>query len=210
VLATMKDGIRLRWRFDRLFPAWTLDLKSLGDWRGRDLRYAVGDAMAKGGMDMQRAFYDDGRRIMYEFIRNGQIFGAVTSREQAWLEQLPDLAPDFDFMWLFYQKPDAKGHAPVILPVLDDGPRREPHVDEPILSELHRAGKAKVANALALYRQCLARFGKDKPWSRVEPLHYADAQRYGPENPTIVLPSWITQVEPPTDEAAWNGEEEEA
>jgi len=60
VFATV-NGIRRRWRFDRMFPALTMDLKSLGNWGGRPLTYEVGEVLARNGWDIQRADYHEGR-----------------------------------------------------------------------------------------------------------------------------------------------------
>jgi hypothetical protein len=199
VFWTAPDGVRYRWKFDRLFPQFSMDLKSLGAWSGRPLAWAVGDVIAKRGYDIQRAWYHYGREVMYNLIREGRIFGG-TDRQAEWLSLWPDAYPEFDWVWLFYQKPDPAGRAPVILPIYDDGPRLVGDVF--VKSDLHIYGERKALRALATYRRCMATFGPDEPWSRVEPLHYTDETC----DPVIHFPHWI-QADEPTEADAYSPEE---
>lgn len=187
VLRTGRDGIRRRWRFDRLFPAFTMDLKSLGNWSGRPLKFAIGDHVARYGYDIQRADYDDGRAALNEFVRDGfQVYGG-TPEQRDWLRQLVDMTADasWDWVWLFYQKPDPAGRAPVLFPLYDDTE-----------SDLVQYGRAKAARALQFYKDCLGKFGLETPWSHVEPTHYAAEGR----QPNVSFPHWIATSDP--DDAA--------
>lgn len=190
------DGIRRRWRIDRMFPRIDIDLKSMGNWGGRPLEYETGDLIAKYRYDLQREDYYDGRRAAYEHIRAGRIYGG-TPEQRAWLRRFPDEFPDWDWTWVFYQKPDmVAGRAPIVLPVWDDswdvvGGERVP-------GAMRARGARKKAKALALYRRAVAEFGLDKPWATVLPLHYTD-DRF---SPSIRFPAWIEEDEP-TEEGAY-------
>lgn len=182
IFHTMANGIRRRWRIDRMFPAFDLDLKTLGDWRGRPLPWATGDIIANRGYDIQRADYKVGRAAAYEYIRAGHLYGGTLEQRQ-WLETWPDLYPTWDWKWLFYQKPDAvKGHAPVLFPVHDDND-----------SDRERTGLVKAQKALQRFMTYRDRWGMEKPWARVEPLHYTDPN-YDPKR-AIQFPHHIDNVE---------------
>jgi hypothetical protein len=185
ILHTQPDGVRRRWRLDRMFPRFDVDLKSLGNWAGRPLDWAVGDIIAKYGYDIQRADYFDGRRMAYEYIRAGKLFGG-TPEQRSWLRRYPDEFPAWDWVWLFYQKPEAAGRAPVIFPVWDDS-----YDTQGGPGALRRYGANKKRKALEFYRDAVAEFGLDRPWARVEVVHYTDADL----SPAIKLPAWIAEEE---------------
>lgn len=205
ILKTFPDGIRRRWRIDRMFPAFDVDLKSLGNWSGRPLPHEVGEVIARNGHDIQRADYFEGRLTAYDFIRDGfQVYGGSLEQRQ-WLGRFPDEFPDFDWAWIYYQKPDPKGLAPVIFPVMDvTFHEAENGSGDPVPSDLMIHGSHKKLEALNLYRRCVAEFGLDRPWARVDPLHYTDETR----EPRIFLPSYIANQRP-TEEAAYPTPEEE-
>jgi hypothetical protein len=192
VLKTLPDGTRRRWRFDRLYPNFTLDLKTLGNWSGRPLRFAVGDHIGKGGYDIQMADYHVGRRVLYDFVGDGfQVFGGDIE-ERAWLKRIVEMNDAWDWVWLFYQKPEPTGRAPVLFPVYDD-----------FGTGLHPGGAAKAMKALAFYRERVTEFGLLKPWTSVEPLHYTpDSVGSNSKLPTITLPHWLGEEEP-SDPAAY-------
>jgi hypothetical protein len=83
------------------------------------------------------------------------------------------------FTWIFYQKPSPAGSAPVLFPVMDRW--RGPY---------HRSGYRKRHIALEVYRDCMARFGPDKPWGRVEPIHLTEEQS---DHPYIKLNPFIAE-----------------
>jgi hypothetical protein len=194
VLCTV-DGIRRRWRFDRMFPAFDLDLKSLGNWTGRPLPYAVGDQLARLGWHIQRADYWEGRRLAYAMIK---AYGMAcvcggTLEQRRWLVSWPDAFPVWDWVWLAYQKPAESGRAPVIFPIWDDsfaGPERP--------SALRAIGRHQLNDAIAFYREAVATFGLERPWAHVEEIHYADPGI----SPCITLPHWIGE-DTPTEEGAY-------
>jgi hypothetical protein len=171
VLWTDPQGRRRRGRLDRLWPKFTLDLKSLrGHWNGRELAVTADDMIKKHGYDIQRADHHEARRYLYAFVQMGMenVHGG-TAEQRAWLATFPDAAPRWDYVWLFYQKPDmAAGDAPVIFPVWDD------HA-----SAYHVHGLRKQQRALDFYTAQVDRFGLEKPWSRVMGIHYT-SESYEP------------------------------
>lgn len=198
IFATV-NGVRRRWRIDRMFPAFDMDLKSLGNWSGRPLPWAVGDTIARSGWDIQRADYFNGRAIAYQFLREGKLFGGSPAQRK-WISSFPDKFPRYDWVWLVYQKPDfAAGRAPVIFPVWDDSwaPRVPGEPERP--GDLRGFGQFKIDKALAFYKHAVATYGFDVPWAHVEETHYTDET-----NPRVFLPHWI-QEDAPTDEAAYAG-----
>lgn len=162
---TDESGIRHRARFDLLLPPSTDDLKTMGNWEGRDLDKAVDDHIKRNGLDVQCADYQVARRAMMHMIREseGACIHGGTEEEADHLYAMAhfDQTAKPSFNWIFYQKPTAGGLAPVLFPLVEKwgGP-------------YHRAGFRKRAAALATYRDGLERFGLDRPWGRIEPVHY--------------------------------------
>ena len=198
IFATI-NGVRRRWRIDRMLPTVDVDLKSLGSWRGRPLPYETGEVLARRGWDLQRADYHIGRTTAYEHIRAGRIFGG-TIEQRRYLQTFPDAYPIWDWCWLVFQKPDPKGQAPILFPIWDDSflPRDPYHPDEPPKpSWLRGIGERKLQAAIRLYKTAKAEFGLDTPWARVEPLHFSDENR----SPRIFLPHWIGDDTPTEAEA---------
>lgn len=166
ILYTDRNGIPRRARIDRMYPAFDLDLKSLrGDWQSRNLELAVDDVIKKGGYDIQRADYRIARRYAYAFISMGpEYIHGGTAEQRAWLATWPDRFPKWEWVWLFYQKPDmVAGAAPILFPLWDD------HA-----SAYHVRGLRKGVRALEAYQRFMETFGPHKPWARVEPLHYTN------------------------------------
>lgn len=167
VLWTDRKGRRRRGRLDHLGARFTLDLKSLrGHWNGRELAVTAHDVIVKHGYDIQRADHHEARRYLYAYVQAGmaEYVHGGTAEQRAWLAQLPDRAPRWDYVWLFYQKPDmTQGDAPVIFPVWDD------HA-----SPYHVRGLRKAQRALDFWSAQVDRYGLDKPWSRVMEVHYTD------------------------------------
>jgi hypothetical protein len=200
VFATV-DGIRRRWRFDRMFPAATMDLKSLGPWSGRPLTLEAGEILARRRWSIQRADYDVGRAMAYQLVRAGKVFGG-TLEQRRYLEWIVEGEPKWDWIWLVYQKPDSeKGTAPILMPVWDDWG-----------SALAKSGFRKLDAAIRYYRLQCDMFGLREPWGSVEPLHYAvepDVRREASRRgiPTLFIPAYeFDRVEDPADPAAYEQE----
>lgn len=188
VFWTLEDGTRLRFRFDSLLPQINADLKTLGNVRST-LADAVGRRIGDGALDVQAAMSFEARRAMYEHIQAGRLFvgGDVDPASGAvpWLKRFPAEAPldlgdkpGWAWCWMFFQKPELTGVAPVIFPVwMRFG------------SLGHRDGLRKAMHALDFYRRQVATVGLAKPWTRVEPMHHLDAAAERPIN----IPHWLKQ-----------------
>lgn len=195
VIYTTAQGIRRRARLDLLTPATTFDLKAIGVWDGKPLEYAIGDRIAKAGYDIQRTDYDDARAEAYIAISEGRVFGA-TADVRRWLARFPVEAPNWNWTWGFYQVPDAaKGRAPVFFPLEDQAE-----------SLYHIRGRGKKAQALDLYARCCAEFGLDRPWKKVERLHFTDKRiaeifaEPGQKLPVVYPPKWYLDEDAPRGE----------
>lgn len=184
VFLTLADGLRLRFRFDTLLPTLNADLKTIDNFREKDLAHAVGKQIGDSALDVQAAMSFMVRRYAYAHILAGNVYGG-TKDQVKWLARFPKEAPldggdkpGWSWRWLFYQKPDNSGRAPVIMPVtMEFG------------SLAHLDGWRKLLHALAFYRQQVATVGLDKPWTRVAPLHYMDDVK----NNRVAIPHWVEQ-----------------
>lgn len=194
-----EDGVRRRARLDRMFPKFDVDVKTLGNVSGRPLRYETGDLIPRRGHDIQRSDHFDARLAAYAMIQAhgaDAIHGGSPEQRKA-LIRMAEEEPDFDYVWLYYQKPDPSlGRAPVIFPVMDVSwiPQAS---GAPIWSEILEEGHSKKARALATYREGVARFGLNTAWGSVEPLHYTDTAL----TPHVVLPPWFKDSESTTPDA---------
>ena len=184
-----EDGVKRRARLDRMFPGFDMDLKSIGNFGGRRLDWFTGETIAKRGMDIQRADHWDARLAAMELIEQGRLFGG-SIEQRKWLELFPATCPTGDYVWLFYQKPEPSGRAPVIFPVWDHSWGERLGDGTRAVGMLRQSGGAKKAAALAFYRTAVATYGFDQPWARVEPVHYTDADM----SPHINLPHWVVEV----------------
>lgn len=167
---TDEAGIRHRARFDLLLPPSTDDLKTMGNWEGGDLDRAVDNHIKRGGLDVQCADYQIARRHMMQTIRDteGECIHSATEEELDHLYAMAhfDLDNKPDFNWIFFQKPSSAGLAPVLMPLIEKwgGP-------------YHRAGFRKRAAALQTYQAGMAKFGRHRPWGRIEQPRYTIEER---------------------------------
>jgi len=190
VIYTTAEGVRRRARLDLMTPPTTGDLKTIDVWDGKPLEFAIPERIARAGYDIQRADYDDARVEAYQAISEGRVYGA-TADELAWLRRFPDEAPNWNWLWLFYQKPDpVAGQAPVLFPVEDQAE-----------SLYHVRGRAKKAVAMQTYLRCAAEFGLDRPWREKARLHFTDRQvaeefkEPGQSAAVVFAPKWYVDQE---------------
>lgn len=201
IIATV-DGVRRRWRIDKMLPGVDMDLKSIGNWRGRPLRYEIGDLIARNCWDMQREDYYEGRTQAYRLINEGQLFGG-TVEQRAYIREIVAENETWDWLWLCYQKPEASGRAPILMPVWDDSwTLADPQTGLKRPSDLRRYGRAKLDSAIAFYKGAVDRFGFDEPWAGIAPLHFTDDARPN----AIVLPHWVQPHADATPEGYNQGE----
>jgi hypothetical protein len=152
------SGIRLRARFDKLLPRFTVDLKSFGGHaRGIGMTQQCLWLVKDRHMDVQRFMYFLARQAMAGLIERGQVFGAAPVQVD-WLRKVAAVE-DWRWCWIFYRRrDDTKGHAPIVKPIYRS------HFDATFES-----GRQKFEVALANYRTFVSRFGFDVPWAIVEP-----------------------------------------
>jgi hypothetical protein len=191
VLFTDEHGLRRRVRYDELLPENLIDLKTIGNPGNRKLPFHAGEHVAALAYHVQMADHLFARRYMLRMIQEGRVYdghpedlATKDSAERfatqlAWLKRFPTEAPNSDYAWIFYQRPDAKaGDAPIVLPWGED-----------LGGDLHRRGIRCRREAIATYRRAMEQFGPDKPWTRVEPLHTSSPDARVPNK--VFLPHWI-------------------
>lgn len=186
VFWTLPDGTRLRFRFDSLLPSVNADLKSIDNFRDDDLAEAIGKRIGNDALDIQAALSFTARRALYHYVEQGQVFAEDPERDAdlgAYLARFPAEAPlnlgdrpGWFWLWMFYQKADAQGRAPVIFPLRMDFGGGD-HLD----------GARKALHALDFYRRKVREVGLEQPWTRVEPLHHLDPA----QEKRVAIPHWI-------------------
>lgn len=164
ILYSDEDGLQHRARFDKMLPLASIDLKTAAGWNGRPLVHSVDDLIKKNAYDVQLSDYQIARQRAFDMVlADESCLHGGTEEERLHFIAMAHFAKEnrFGYAWIFYQKPDASGRAPILFPVREawGGP-------------YHRAGYRKRHEALALYRRCMERFGPDRPWGRIEPVHY--------------------------------------
>lgn len=175
---TDDEGVRRRARFDDPLPVTTLDLKSLGDWRGREIKHMIADRILADGLDIQVGDQHDARQRMFAQIR-AEGFACIhggSDQEQAWLVAMAERSIKWDWTWLFYQKPELSGKAPIIFPLR-----------EAWAGAYHKSGFRKARRARDFYLECIEHFGlgpvcsidgrPSRPWGASMPVHYTDDRR---------------------------------
>lgn len=186
VFWTLPDGVRLRFRFDSLLPSVNADLKSIDNYRDDDLAEAIGKRIGGDALDIQAALSFTARRMLYAYVEAGAVYAQDPERDAkqgAYLARFPTEAPldlgerpGWFWLWMFYQKADEKGRAPVIFPLRMDFGGGD-HLD----------GARKALHALDFYRRKVAEVGLQEPWTRVEPLHHLDPV----QEKRVSIPHWI-------------------
>ncbi len=192
-------GVKRRARFDKPVPWFTLDLKSLGNWEGRELKHAVGDRILKEGYDVQVGDQHDARIRMHAMInaQGERCISAGTPEQRTWLLAIAQKNLPWNWVWLFYQKPELTGRAPVVFPLVEHW--RGPY---------HVSGYRKAVRAVEFYLNAIERFGLGaipaasgraaRPWSRVERPHFVEPQES--DQPGITIPHYGWDAEALPDE----------
>lgn len=173
VLWTDPSGVKLRARFDKLLPAFVVDLKTFGgDARGDTVRQQCLGLVANRSMDVQRFLYAQARAAMASL----PIIGAKP-KEAEWLQKVAAVE-QWQWCWIFYRRQDdRKGHAPVVKPILRSAG-----------DATYLTGERKTAIALQNYRTFVDRFGFDVPWAVIEVTEEPQDHEF---------PPWIERVHEP-------------
>lgn len=177
VLWTNEQGVKLRARFDKLLPAFVVDLKTFGgDARGRSTTDQCLALVAQRSMDVQRFLYFQARTCMADLIKAGALHGG-TDAQREWIAKVAAVEV-WSWCWIFYRRQDdAAGYAPIVKPILRS------HFDGSFES-----GRQKVAVALANYAAFVRRFGFTVPWAVIEPAE---------EPADHSFPPWLNDVAEP-------------
>lgn len=177
VLWTNDHGVRLRARFDKLLPAFVVDLKTFGgDAKGRSTTDQCLALVAQRSMDVQRFLYFQARMRMADMIAAGALHGG-TEAEREWIAKVAAVEK-WSWCWIFYRRQDdSAGYAPIVKPILRS------HFDTTF-----ETGRQKVEVALANYQAFVRQFGFDVPWAVIEPSE---------EPADHSFPPWLTDVAEP-------------
>lgn len=159
--------ILLRARLDSLNEGFTLDLKTLSNWKGRTIQDMPRRQIEEFEYDIQRRFYDEARQALREHVWNGDVFfprdegvPADSEEESRIEERLESIAEreEWKWVWLFYQVRDDKaGKAPIVIP----------RWHRPV-GTVYDEAAIKVNQAIGNYVTLRDQFGLDQPWFHIE------------------------------------------
>jgi len=160
-------GLKRRARWDKPVPRHTIDLKSLSGWKGTNLALDIDGHIKRNGYDVQVGDQHVSRILAYRMIAAAgeRVLHGGTKDERAHMLAMVDRALPWDWGWLFYQKPDPSGIAPILFPVRDGW-----------AGLYHTSGHRKAFRAIHLYRALVEKHGLATPWARIERVHYADEE----------------------------------
>jgi hypothetical protein len=159
------DGVRVKCRFDFLKPKANVDLKSLGNTQGEPFPAACRKVIARRRMDLQAAHYMRGREQFSLHHAEGRVFGL---HDAALVKRIAE-AETWGWAWVFIQSVEAPLTWATTL-------QRE----NPILE----VGAMAVDRSLEVYREYMARFGRETMWILAEPVAELDQSE---------LPGWWAQ-----------------
>lgn len=155
----------MKCRFDYLKPKANVDLKTIGHTLDMAFPTACRTTIARRKMDVQAAHYMKGREQFARLYQDGAVFGD----HDAALAKACAEAPSWGWAWVFIQSVDAPLTWSTSL-------RRE----NPILE----IGWHQCLKALDVYRDHMARFGRDQMWLLAEPVEELDQSE---------MPGWWAQ-----------------
>lgn len=186
--------VRCRFRFDALRPQYTVDLKTVGDYRS-GFEQNIARRISEWTTRLQAGWSFVMRKKAMELIAAGKVFGGTGEQRQL-LERFPAEAPieQVLWVWIFHQRPSATGFAPAIAPVTLQ-------FDNPIVQEGIRA----AIEALRFYILQSKVNGLESGWLAYQPPREAvdglDWQRSGADEDTALrvfsprkLPSPSTDI----------------
>lgn len=158
----------LRAKFDRIALQRMFDLKTLGNWRGRDIDAAIADAIDSMDYGIQRRFYHEAFLKLIEFVKAGEVrawsedgrdFGRPRGGDLDLLKSIASGGPA-EWIWVFVQiRNDTVGQerAPMIVP----------RFHKPAGRIWDEAG-VKIETALSSYRRLRSAHGLNSPWSFID------------------------------------------
>jgi hypothetical protein len=152
-----ETGVMLKARMDYVRPRATIDLKTFSNSRGKPTDRAVFDAIFHERYYVQAVFYHTVRELARQQLVSGEIatHGNVS---ESWLKSFCE-TPDHGFGFVFVESAEPFDLRTVLLRRAESE-RADPNV-------YWVAATVRIADATALYAECLLKYG-DGPWR--EPL----------------------------------------
>lgn len=148
-----EHGIPCKARIDKLKPRTLVDLKKSDNLRGRSFAEALRRDLVAYRYDIQAEHYFQGYAHLFEFAREGRIFGDCPLRAD-WGQRIAD--PEaIEFTWVFRSTVGAPICKGVRLPRTS-----------PVLNRARR----EIAEGKRLYLDCMERFGPDQMWVSNTPI----------------------------------------
>jgi hypothetical protein len=142
------DGVRLKCRFDYVYPGLFVDLKSYRPWRPRETRKNVIKAIRDFRYDLQSAAYRKGFARARELYFAGQL--AIHGEP-----------PTDNFVDLLFQKDNIQW---LWLMVKATGAPTSTLVEFPDELHVFEAAAREIEHAIHIYKSMVQQFGDDKDW----------------------------------------------
>lgn len=92
-----ENGIPMRARFDKLHPNSTIDVKTFSNWSKANFGKALLVEIVRRGYLLQAAHYEEGRRQLRRFVREGRVFGGTEQQR----EILKEIAASEAWAWIW-------------------------------------------------------------------------------------------------------------
>jgi hypothetical protein len=161
-----RTGVLMRNRFDSLHPDWILDLKSMSNWRGKNVGSSVIKQITEFEYDLQRVYYERGRHALRDLVAAGEVYDwdpeekkAVKVAPSPLLSAIAE-SEKWLWVWLFYQVRDDKaGKSPIMVPRW--------HAPSGTVFD---AASDAIDLALEKYTKFVEIFGLKEPWYHSEEL----------------------------------------
>lgn len=142
------EGVRLKCRFDYVYPGLFVDLKSFRPWRPREMRKTIIKAIRDFRYDLQSAAYRKGFAKARELYLSGNL--AIHGEP-----------PTSNFVDLLFQKDQIQW---LWLMVKATGAPTSTLIEFPDELLVFEAAAREIEQAIAIYKSMVAQFGEYKDW----------------------------------------------
>ncbi len=176
-----EDDILWRARFDRMAPAFSLDLKTMSNWQGLNPVHAMTRQIVEHEYDIQATLYHEARHELRKAVADGRVYTCSEDKPQKPLDEIERRihaiaeADTWKWIWLFQQLRDDTGanpKAPICIPrfYTPSSIEEQQSAIESGSFDMMAQANLKIEAAIANYRSYRDTIGFETPWIQIEPL----------------------------------------